>query len=150
MTKQQHAKKMYWDLIRKAIARENGPGKLTKKDFVEYHHAIPKYLLKDKGPVPYNEVALRPREHVLAHKLLVRAGIETVPTFKNSKNTVYLAAIRTMNKKGGWSTIFGKEQKAVDNIMGILGSMGFEKEKGKKIVKKLLEEGILHVDKKRL
>ena len=149
MTKQQQAKKVYWDLIRKAIAREYNGTPLTKKNFVEKHHAIPKEFLKKGEIIPNNTVKLTPREHVLAHKLLKRADIQKGAAW-NCGDTTKQAAKRVLSRENGKClSIFGKDMEIANKVKVIVGSSAGNKA-ATTVLLKMIDEGILHVDKKRL
>ena len=60
-------KKIYWDLIKKAIARQYY-GKPLK--IYEIHHIIPRE--HNGSNASWNKVKLRVREHIIAHMLLGR------------------------------------------------------------------------------
>lgn len=61
-------KKIYWDLIRKALAR--GPLTGTRGIDYELHHAIPKTI--GGTNYSYNLFTLTPKEHIFAHDVLAR------------------------------------------------------------------------------
>ncbi len=82
-------KKIYWDLIKKAIARQysDKPLKIS-----EIHHIIPRE--QNGSNASWNKVQLKIREHIIAHMLL---GRFTKTAYKVTKSSRELAKIRMRN-----------------------------------------------------
>lgn len=80
-------KKIYWDLIKKAIARKysDKPLKIS-----EIHHIIPRE--QNGSNASWNKVQLKIREHIIAHMLL---GRFTKTSYKlSAKSSREMAKIR--------------------------------------------------------
>lgn len=82
-------KKIYWDLIKKAIARQysDKPLKIS-----EIHHIIPRE--QNGSNASWNKVQLKVREHIIAHMLL---GRFTKTAYKVTKSSRELTKIRMRN-----------------------------------------------------
>ncbi|MBO7526266.1 MAG: HNH endonuclease [Clostridia bacterium] len=83
-------KKIYWDLIKKAIARQysDKPLKIS-----EIHHIIPRE--HNGSNASWNKVQLKIREHIIAHMLL---GRFTTTAYKvSTMSSRELAKIRMRN-----------------------------------------------------
>lgn len=83
-------KKIYWNLIKKAITRP------TTKHYMEGHHIIPKFA---GGPDrSYNIVKLTAKEHIFAHKLLFKIyGCKYTHPYAINTSTIELSAKRVMD-----------------------------------------------------
>lgn len=82
-------KKIYWDLIKKAIARQDSDKPLK---ISEIHHIIPRE--QNGSNASWNKVQLKVREHIIAHMLL---GRFTKTAYKVTKSSRELAKIRMRN-----------------------------------------------------
>lgn len=135
--KQQLAIHRYWQLIRRAIVRDEKP------TFCEKHHIIPREL--NGSEAQWNKVWLTPREHILAHMLLARAGVAT-KMYDDRTNTRQAAAIRiTGFRHKNWATAFAPDSMSlVKQIAACLEGQKPSKMSG--LLKTLFHMGILHVN----
>ena len=143
MTKEKHAIEIYWNLMRKEIARSKNRAAVKAIPYKEEHHIIPKCAggTNDK----WNRIQLSVREHMLAHKLLKRAGYSDHTT-SDDETSVISAAVRVLYGHKNVFKMFGDH---ANDMYGIYHGISDEKE-AKKLFKKLIKQGIIKVDKSRL
>lgn len=135
--KQQLAIHRYWQLIRRAIARTEKP------TFREKHHIIP----KDCGGCEkeWNKVWLTPREHILAHMLLARAGVAT-KMYDEKTNTRQAAAIRIAGYRyKNWADAFAPTSMLLVKQIAVCLE-GQKPSKMTGLLKTMFKMGILHVN----
>ena len=134
---------MYWNLMRKAIARSKNRSSVKALTYKEEHHIIPKCAggTNDK----WNRIYLSVREHMLAHKLLKRAGYPDHTT-SDDETSVISAAVRVLY---GHKNIFKMFGENANDMYGIYHGISNEME-AKKLFKKMIKQGIIKVDKRYL
>lgn len=135
--KQQLAIHRYWQLIRRAIARTEKP------TFCEKHHIIPRE--NGGSEAKWNKVWLTPREHILAHLLLARAGVAT-RMYNENTNTRLAAVIRiTGYRCKNWEYVFEQTSMSLVKQLAIC-LKGQKRSKMTSLLKIMYKMGILHVN----
>jgi hypothetical protein len=135
--KQQLAIHRYWQLIRHAIARTEKP------HFREKHHIIPKEC--GGGEQAWNKIWLTPREHILAHILLARAGVAT-RMYDENTNTRQAAAIRIAGYRyKNWANAFAPASMSLVKQLAVCLE-GQKRSKMTGLLKTMFKMGILHVN----
>lgn len=135
--KQQLAIHRYWQLIRYALARNEKP------KFREKHHIIPKEL--GGAEDSWNKVWLTPREHILAHMLLARAGVAT-KMYEETMNVRQAAAIRIAGYRfKNWTNAFSPDSVPLVKQLAVCLE-GQKPSKMSGLLRTLFKMGVLHVN----
>ena len=140
MSKKDTAIQMYWNLMRKAIARSKDRKAVKAIIYKEVHHIIPRAVggTNDR----WNKVCLTVREHIIAHKLLQRVGI-TGGTTSDDESSVILAAVRVLYNHKKIFKMFGEHENDMNSIFNGI----HDKKEAQKLFKKLIKTRIVKVDK---